>query len=608
MDRIITFDAIGKLKPGITPQQASDEGTARGRSAPDLGQRGVAIFGSSGRSRVAAIPFRTALISTVEPGLLLVSAAAALLLLVAVANIASVQLVRATARRRELAIRAAIGAGRARIARQVLVENAILGLAGGLAGLVVAVWLHGVMRSAVPAGVLRVHDVTIDWHVLLFALATTIALSAACGLVPAAIASRVRLTDALADGGRVLSGGGRATGVRRGKWFMLVGQVAAGAALLTGALLVTRSYFRTLAIDRGYQRANLLTARLPLPGRLFPRAARSAVLDQIVDRLEKLPGATHAAATDILPLITLEFLTTVELPQSTSGGQPGLVQVMRRTVSRDYLATVGMHLGEGRSFLTSDTTASVPVVLINRTFARRYVGGRSALGTTLPFRFSTTKRDWQVVGVVDDVRQQRADDSPQPEVFVCYCQIEEGMLTETPAILLRVSSSPESYAGMMRDIAREVVPGTAVDDMMTMDDRLRGSVAGQELSMTLLLAFAGFAALIVGLGLFAVLSHSVAERWREIGIRSALGARPTEIMRMVTMQALAATVSGVAIGLIIATSIARQYPVFLFGVGVYDPVTIMGVALALLGVTAVASFVPARRAATIDPVRALNDT
>jgi predicted permease len=604
--RLVT--AVGRLKDAATVDQAADEGTARSRTAPDMGSLGTAIFGSNGPSRVTATPLRQAVTATIRPGILLAFTAGLILIVVATLNVAGVQLARAIARQKEFAIRAAIGAGGGRIARQVLVENAIIGIAGGLCGLVLAVWLNSLLPKLGPQGMTRLEDVSMDWHVLLFMMALTIAVSIVCGLLPATLAHRVRMLTALADDGRAPASGGLRTRVSRTRWLLLAGQAAMAAALLTGASLVARSFVAVLAADRGYEPHGILTARLPLPAREFSKERRVVVLDEIIARLTSVPGVTHAAATDILPLIDLEFPRSFAMPPPGGTNRPVTVQVMSRTVSRDYFATLGMRVIDGRGFGDADTRESLPAMVVNRTFVQRYLGGRSAVGVTVPIRWSATQAARVIIGVVDDVRQHRAADPPQPEAFACYCQIPEGLLTDIPAIAARTAADPLAYAGTLRDVVHDVAPTASLDSIATMNDRLDASVSGLRTSVTLFAAFGVFAVLLVGIGLFGTLSYNVVQRARELSVRVALGAQSTDVLRVVAGPVVVALVCGMAVGIPTALAAGRYFREFLFGVTTFDIVTVVAVTGVLLIVTIAASLLPAVRAIRSDPIQALRSS
>ena len=604
--RVSVFDAIGLLRPGVTAQQASDEGTARAHAAPDLGMTGIAVFGSRGAAVVTARPLIEAMTADVRPALLLFLGAVGLLLLAAVANISSLQLARVTARRREIAIRAALGAGRGRIARQLLVDSSLVGVAGGLAGLLLAFWLHRLLPILLPADFPRAADVAIDWRVATFALALSVGASLLFGLLPSLFAWRVTLVPALVEDSLAPVGGGLRGFVARMRAGILAGQVAIAVMLLISAALLSRSFIALRSVDRGYEPSHLLTAQIPLPAATYTGVRRAQVLGSVMDRLRAVPGVTHVATTGVLPLMRGEMLMSFTLPPTEAGKRPEAVQALPRIVSADYFAALGMRLTEGRGFGHQDSLTSEPVVVVNRTFVRMYLGER-ALGKTLPVSFSEGKNAWRVTGVVDDVRHRGATDPPRPEIYACECQIDAGVETSTPILLARTTGDPEALVPTLRSLVSEADPAVALQSVLTMDDRVAANLASPRLDAVLVAAFALLAALIAVVGLFGVLSHTVAQRVREIGVRTALGATPGAIVRLVAGQGLAVTAVGLIAGLGASFLLARELETFLFGVGIHDAASFVLVPLALLGVAALACALPARRAARIDPLKALRE-
>jgi putative ABC transport system permease protein len=602
MIHVTLFSGVARLEPGVSLQAAAAEGTARSRSAPDMGRNGVAVFGSIGASHVNAVPLRTAFTEKVQPAILLVLASCVLLLVLAIVNVAGVQLARTASRQRELAIRTAIGASRSRIAWQVLIESVVMSTLAGIVGSLVALSLNALVTHIPADGSSRLDQVSLNAPLWAMSLGLTLIVGIACGIVPALVANRVNIVQAVADGQSAWSARLRSRAALA-RHLMMAVQIAVAAALLCGASIVTRSFVRMVNVDRGYRVDGLLTARLPFPAHDFTRATRATALDDILTRLGHTPGVTLAAASDIFPLIDLEFPRGFELASSRPGEPSIRVKVMSRSVSRDYLTTMGMRVVQGRGFGTVDTLDSLPVAVVNRTFVRRYLSDREPLGVMLPVRFSANKPDWQIVGVVDDLRNQRAGDPPQPELFGCFCQMPGGMLSDVAAIAVRTTGDPGAFGPTLRGIVHDVAPSAPLDSVITMDARLQASVAGPRLSMTLLGGFAAFAVLVIAIGLFGLLSFSVTQRSRELSIRAALGARRTDLVRLVLRQSVGLALLGAVVGVPIAIVVGRYYRAFLFDVSPADPATITGVLLALVAVACVASLGPAIRAARIDPVR-----
>ena len=603
--RIAIFRAMARLKPGATAEQASAEGTSRGRAAPDPMLTAMAVFGSRGPVEVSAAPVLDAMTQDVRRPLLVFLVAVVLLLSTATANVAGVQLARAATRRREMAIRSALGAAGSRLARQLLVENLMVGLTGGALGVAGAFWLHRALPSLLPADFPRVSEVALDLRVLTFALAISVVSSIAFGLLPALGARRTNLVESLSEDGLAPVGAFSRTKTARARSLIMAGQVAVASVLLVGASLLIRTFVSLMNVDRGYDVTNVLTAQLPMPDATFTPERRAQILDRLLERAAASPGVVSAALTTVLPLTPMDALMAFTMPPSPVTGQRAQVQTGMRTVSPSYFAALGMRVVEGRPFTDADTVSSLPVVVVNRAFANRYLDGR-AVGRELPLGLDEGGGDrrWQVVGVVEDVRMRNMTDPPQPEMFVSSRQ-RRGMRTSNPTIVIRTSGDPHRFVAELRHLVAEQDATLVPDSVFTMDERLLQNLARPRLYAIMLGGFAAFALAIAGVGLFGVLSYGVAQRSREIAVRSALGARPAQIVRMVVRQGLAIAIGGIAVGMIAAVVLSESLGTFLYGVTSHDALTFVSVPLVLLAVTAIACFVPARRAARLEPLRVL---
>lgn len=600
--RISIFNAMARLKPGATAAQAASEGTARGRAGPDPGLVAMAMFGSRGPVTVTAVPMLDAMTADVRTPLLVFLVAVGLLLATATANVASVQLARSAARRREMAIRSAIGAGSARLARQLLVENLLLGSISGLAGLLAAIAFQRALPSLLPPDFPRVADVTIDLPVLAFAIGVSVVVSLAFGSLPALHARRVNLVQALMEDGLAPVGASSRSATARLRMLIMAGQVAVACVLLVGASLLIQSFDRLLDADRGYDVDNVLTARMPLPDGAFTPDRRTAIIAGVLHRLARVPGVAQAASTDILPLGSSDALMAFTMPSAT-GGEPAQIHTSVRTVSPSYFAAMGIRLVDGRSFDDRDTQTSLPVIVVNRTFATRYLGS-NPIGRRLPAAFEEDKRDWEVVGVADDIRMGSITDPVQPEMFVPLRQLR-GLRSSDPVVVVRTSGDPASFIPALRAAVRAEDSAVALEGVVTMEQRLVGNLARPRLYAVLIGSFAAFALIIAAVGLFGVLSYTVSQRSREIAVRSALGARPADIARLVVGQGLTVTAAGLIAGLAASAVLTGAIRSFLFGVQVHDPRTFVVVPLLLLAVAAAACFIPARRAARLDPLKVL---
>jgi predicted permease len=394
---ISMFLGLAKLRPGATPAQAAAEATARGRSAPDPGLVTMAVFGSKGPVRVSAVPLLDAVVGEVRPALVVFLVAVGLLLAVATANVASLQLARATSRRREIAIRSALGAGGAQLARQLLVENLVVGQVGGLAGLLLAAALVRLLPALAPADFPRLAEIGLDWRAAILSVGVSLAASLAFGLAPALQARSVDVASALAEDGLAPVGGHRRSKTARARMLIMVGQVATAAILLVGAVLLARSFVALMHADRGYNPSNLLTAQLALPDDAFPPRRRTEVLDRLMERLRAVPGVSAAAYSTRLPLAQGgEILTAFPVPARKGGGTVSAHAALRQ-VSPGFFAALGLRMHEGRGFSESDTRSSREVVVVNRAFARQYLDA-PAVGTQFP----ASKGVREVIGVIED--------------------------------------------------------------------------------------------------------------------------------------------------------------------------------------------------------------
>ena len=607
------FEAIAKLRPGTTIAQAMAEGTARGRFAADTGMTTTAIFGGGGSVDVTARSLVDALTTDVRQPITVLLVAVGLLLLIASTNIASLQLARATARRRELAIRASIGASVGRILRQLVVESVVLGLAGGALGFGLAWMLQRAAPSILPSDFPRVTDVSVGAPVVLFAAAISIATTAIFGLLPALRLRRLNLVESLAEDGISPAGGTGRTGVARARLLIVTGQIAVACVLLVGALLLGRSFLELLHAERGYEPAPVMSARLALPAAAYTATRRSEALGQIVDRLGRMPGVRAAAFTTELPLTPGGSTSAFTLPSRDAAGGTVSIQASPRIVSPGYFLALGLQILEGRPLADSDTETSEPVVVVNDTFRRRYLGylGGNAIGARLPMALwgQNQQGDATIVGVTEDVRYVSYGGSSATslaELYFSYRQLKVGVRPTLAWLLVRSSGDSDATANLMRGAVTETDSTLVTEGIMTLEDRLlAGSLARPRLYAVLIGSFALLALVVTGVGLFGVLSYSVSQRTRELGVRAALGAGRFDLVRLVMKQAVGVAVVGILIGLAGSIWLTRFIGTLLYGVTTRDTTTYAIVLFVLALVTVLASFVPARRAAGLDPVKAL---
>ena len=608
----VIFSGIARLRAGLTPTQAAVEATARARAAPSTDVLATALFGAKGPIEVQLTAAREALTAEVRPAILLLLIGAGLLLAATIANVASLQVARASTRQHEIGIRAAIGASALRLMRELLVESAVLGVAGGAMGLALAVALHRVLPAVLPPDFPRLDAVTLDVRVVFFAIAVVMATSILCGIIPAIHARRVNLTESLSYGRAQRRGGIglRATEVRM---MMMAGEVAIACVLLLGALLLTRSFLALVHADRGYDPVNVLTATLPLPPSYSPDR-RIELANSLLESLRTLPGVTHVAVSNALPFLSPGGFAAFRMLSPRDPGIPIEVQATQRIVTTEYFDALRLRVIAGRALTSADSPTSPPALVVNRSFARAYLGDR-VVGAHIQvpkgpsaggFRFRNSQSDWEVVGLVEDMRQDSIEAPLQPEMFMSFQQILPASLARLdPILVLRTVSDPVASVGALRAVVRGVAPSLALDSVMSMEDRVTTSLARPRMYARLLSGFAVCAVAIAGVGLFGVLSYLVSQRSREFGIRTALGAQRHNIAALVLKQAIKIALTGLVVGMAASFALRRYLVVFLFGVSPHDAISLIAVGLTLIAITAAASYVPARRATVVDPIVAL---
>jgi putative ABC transport system permease protein len=602
------YNAVARLKPAVTPEQAASEALARTKAvSPILENGGFAAFANP---KVAVVPMLEWLVKDVKPALWMLLTAGVLLFAAAIGNVANMQLVRASSRQREIAIRAAIGAGSGRLVRQLFVETSLIAAIGSAIGLGLTSALLRVLPAALPEDFPRAEDIAIDTRVLMVVTSLAIVVSVVIALLPSRMARRVKLTSALAEDGSAPVGQSLRSPAARARALIITGQVAVAAVLLVGAALLAQSFANQIRVDRGYQPASLLTARLTLIGRGLPAGARPIFFNEVLDRLAATHGVTHAALTSHLPL------TPSELPAQIFDGAPKpqgyppfdrrRMDAMLRIVSPDYFAAMGIRVLRGRGFTNQDVVSSEPVMVVNEAFAKKYFGGQPLDALLFPGDIVNNgdHQIWKVVGVVSDVVHRGATEPIQPEVFATFNQ-QRGGPYGSQFLTVRTAGDPAALSRELRTIVRGASPNGVLEQVMTMDARVMRSLSRPRLYAALLGGFGSFALLIAAIGLFGGLAYGVTQRTREIGVRTALGATPRDIVELVLRQGLVMTVCGIAIGFGIAASTGRYLSGFLFGVTPANPATFGVVGVALVLVAGIACAIPARRAAKIDAIQAL---
>jgi putative ABC transport system permease protein len=582
---------VARLKPGVTLRQAQDAMAA-------LNLRLSAAVDIKPARSAMVTPLRDELAGKTGASLIALLCASAAVLLIACVNLANLQLARGAARRREVAVRAALGAGRARLIAQLLVESLILAGLGAVAGLALAIPVIRFLETLIPQSMAAVH-LTLDGRVLLFSAATAVAAGIMFGLTPALRGSRVALQEELRDAGR----GSASARSYRFQHSLIVVETALAVLLLTMGGLLLQTFHQLRGIDLGIRRENVLTFVTPLfRYRDFDR--RVAFVNAELEKIRAIPGVTHAAAISRIPLAVTDQSTFYRLAGQSN--DDARVQVaLSRVVTRDYFTTVGARLREGRFFDASDRRSQSPAAVVNESFANRNFPGGKPLGARFKFGYLGDKGYWYtIVGVVKEIRDRGVVEDLKPAVYRLHEQADQSG-DEPSGIVVRTAVEPVSIVPAVRQAIWSLDGNQPITKIQTVDDIVARQLSVPSQNTALLGAFALLALLLASIGLYGVLSYAVTQRTGEIGVRMALGATSGHILRSFGRQGLALTFAGLVIGVVLAAIAARAMTALFFGVRP-DYLPVVGVvSLVLLAVAAIACFVPARRASRVDPVVAL---
>ncbi|MFY9609354.1 MAG: ABC transporter permease [Blastocatellia bacterium] len=585
------LSAIARLKPGQTLQQARANMDAVARRLEEQNPN------ENGGRGVSLATLREQSVGDVRPTLLVLFGAVGFVLLIACANVANLLLARAATRQKEIAIRTALGATRFRLVRQLLTESVLLALLGGGFGSLLAMWGIGPLISLMPSGIHGAKDIGIDGLVLGFTLAVSLLTGVVFGLFPALQATKSDLNESLKEGGRGGSAGARRN---RARSLLVVSEIALSMVLLIGAGLMTRSFIRLEQVNPGFETRNVMTMRLSLPAAQYPDSRRrAAFFQQVIQRLQSIPGVQSGAAISRLPLTPGNSGRGVTIAGRVTDGSGEGPSADYRVISADYFSVMGVPVFKGRSFTEADNSDAPPVAVINETMAQRYWPGEDPLGQRM--RIEDDDPWMEIVGVVGTVKHFGLDSKSRPEFYVPYPNDPWPFMTA----VIRSTSNPTSLADAMRNAVWAIDKDLPVPDIKTMEQLLSGSVAGRQFNMLLLGTFAAVALVLASVGIYGVMSYSVTQRTHEIGIRMALGARQSDVVKLVVGQGVILALIGVGIGLAGALALTRVLASLLFEVGTTDPATFLAISILLTGVALGACFVPARRAAKVDPLIAL---
>jgi putative ABC transport system permease protein len=581
---------LGRLKRGITVEQARVEMESISRQLereyPQTNRNWIATA-----ARIADLQ-----VENVRPVLLVLLGAVGFVLLIACVNVANLMLVRAAGREREVAVRLALGAGRARIVRQLLTESALIAALGGTAGLLIGAWGIEGLTALVPQDLARLDQVRLNGTVLMFTLGVSALTGLLFGLLPALRASRTDLHTTLKEGGRSAAGSSWEL-ARKG---LLVAELGLALVLLIGAGLMLRTLYQLTRVDPGFNAENLLTVQFSLPGRTYNTERRLAFFRECRARIEALPGVSSASFAMSLPIVGWNWgsnFTVADRPAEKAWAT-------FTPVSANYFKTMGVRLLRGRVFNEAEMADSPPVTVINESLARRLWPNDDPVGKRLKQGSAESEAAWrEVIGVVSDVKWDVVDQDAPSHVYLPLAQFNSSFV----GLVVRTTDKPLALASTVEQAIHSIDKDLPVTSR-SMDQLMGNAIARQRLTMALMASFAALALALAGVGVYGVVSYAVEQRRREIGIRLALGAQTSDVLRMVVKQGMTLAGAGVAIGVAAALALAKLMTGFsslLFGVKATDPATFTLISLLLLAVALLAALVPARRATRVDPMVAL---
>jgi putative ABC transport system permease protein len=587
---------IARRDAGVSLEQSNE---ALRAAAREVYPRWASTF-SDERATYVAIPLEQIVVGDVGPTLLVLLGAVAFVLLIASVNVANLLLARAASRQQEIAMRAALGATRLRLVRQLVTEGALLAAVGGAAGLALAVWGIDVLVALAPDNIPRLDQIRVDARVLAFAVGCTALSTVVLSVFPALHGVRRDLAGSLKAGGTESAKG---PGRQRLRGMLVVAEIALALPLLVGAGLMINSFVRLSEVDPGLDAQRLLTLRLSLPSLRYPKNVPhvAGFYEEALRRARSLPGVQSAAVTSNLPLDASADSNNFDLERHPT--PPGESQPVAEfmSVSADYVETMGIPRLAGRYLAESDGTDAPPVMVISRAAARRFFPGEDPIGMRLKTG-GCTDCDWTtIVGVVGDVKDLGLDGDDVPAMYVPFQQEPSRAMH----LVVRTEVEPEALVSAVRGELHAIDPELALSQVGTMEELMSLSTGQSRYRMTLLGTFAAVALLLAAVGIYGVTAYTVSRRTREIGVRVALGARPGDIMRLVVGQAMAPSLAGVAIGVALALALAQSLSSLLYGVSSTDPTTFAVVVLLLTLVALAACYLPARRATKVDPLVAL---
>ena len=594
---------IGRLAPNVTKDQAQAEMVA-------LTRRLEQLYPDANTGLTAAvIPLQEYMVGDVRPALYVMLGAVAFVLLIACANVANLLLVRAASRESEMAVRTALGAGSWRIVRQLVTESVLLAVVGGLGGTLLALWGVDLLLAAAPQGVPRLEEVSVNGTVLLFTAVVTLLTGVLFGVLPAVHAARANVTGMLKDGMRGSSGG---VASRRARNSLVMAEMALAVVLLVGAGLLIRSFSKLVAVDPGFRSERVVTFNIAAPDTKYGQyAQRRALVTGVVERMTRVPGVQGSAIVTGLPLNNMMMRTSAHIV-----GTPRPKPSERKTtdvamVTPGYFSTMGIPIVAGRDFTDRDGSGAQVVSIVNQEFVRRYFPNENPIGKRIELGWEQDTAatggnmtlGGEIVGVVGNVKRRGLSQEIYPETYASYMQPTWAAFS----VVVRSTADPSSVMAAIRAQMRELDRDLPVSELRQLSELVSASVSRPRFYTTLLGVFASIALILAAVGIYGVISYAVSLRTRELGIRIALGATGRQVSRLVLRQGVALALAGVVVGGVGALWLTRLLSKLVFGVTTSDPMTFVGVAALLTGIAAIACYIPARRAARVDPLLAMRE-
>jgi putative ABC transport system permease protein len=589
------LEVVARMKPGVTLQQAQAEmsmiAARLEKQYPEQNMRVGSVV----------TPLHEEVVGDIKPALLVLLGAVGFVLLIACANVANLLLARAAMRQKEISLRLALGASRSRLIRQFLTESVLLAGIGGAVGLLFSFAGLRILKNFIPDTISQVQAINIDSKVLFFTLLVSLATGVIFGLAPATQASNYNLNETLKEGGRDSGAGARGNRIRA---LLVIGEVAVSFVLLIGAGLLINSFLHLRTLDPGFRVDHLLTAKIELSELKYPNQERRASFyNELLRRVSTLPGVESAAVADNLPFTYNGDSMAIAIEGRADPPPDQRLDVVYRAVGPGYFSTMGIKIVQGRDFNEQDKSDSVRAVVIGEKTAQHYWPGENAIGKRLKPGLTTSEGPWyEVVGVVKDTRQNDFVAPPKMQMYCVHSQINFAVPN---ALVVRSSVDPLSLATSVRNAVWSIDKDQPVSNIRSMDEIISKAVARQRFSTLLLGVFAGLALVLAAVGIYGVMSYSIAQRTREIGIRMALGAKRLDVLKLAMGQGFRLVVAGLVIGLAAAFILTRVMASLLFGISATDPLTFVTISLVLLVVAMLASYIPSVRAMRVDPMVAL---